>query len=108
MKKLMLMVTALTFVAGAAMAQSKSAPHKTSTQAPKMKTHDVNAEFVSFDAAAKKITIKDDKGQSQTMPLDSMAAGDVKSLTAGEKITVTCRDNAKGEHEAITKVKPRK
>lgn len=109
MKKLMLIATALTFVAGAAMAQTKPMAHKpAAAQAAKAKTHEVNAEFVSFDAATKKITVKDDKGQTQTMPLESMAASEVKGLTAGQKVTLTCRDNAQGQHEAITKIKPRK
>jgi hypothetical protein len=109
MKKIMLIVSALTLVAGVAMAQAKSTAHKTAThQAPKMKTHDVSAEFVSFDAATKKITVKDDKGQTQTMALDSMAASEAKALQPGAKVTLTCRDNAQGEHEAITKIKPRK
>jgi Cu/Ag efflux protein CusF len=108
MKKLMLIASALTLVAGTAMAQSKPAPHKTSSQAPKMTMHTVNAEVVSFDAASKKLTVKDDKGQTQSIALESAALNEAKALKPGEKVTLTCRDNAAGEHEAITKIKPKK
>ena len=103
MKKLFLFGSALALVAGVALAQAtKSAPPA------KTKTHEVNAEFVSFDATAKKLTIKDDKGQQQTVPLEAMALTEAKSFKSGDKVTLTCRDDEKGAHQAITKIIKRK
>jgi predicted component of type VI protein secretion system len=102
MKKLVLLGSALALVSGMAFAQAKSAP------AAKPKTHDVNAEFVSFDATAKTITIKDDKGQQSSVPVEAMALTEAKSFHAGDKVTLTCRDDEKGQHQAITKIAKRK
>jgi hypothetical protein len=40
--------------------------------------------------------------------VDAKAVASVKDLKAGQKVTLTCRDNEKGEHEAVTGVKPAK
>ena len=101
MKKLVLLGSALILTAGVALAQQKSAPAKP-------KTHDVNAEFVSFDATAKKITIKDDKGTSSTVPVEAMALTEAKNFHSGDKVTLTCRDDEKGAHQAIIKIMKRK
>jgi hypothetical protein len=70
-------------------------------------THVVNAEFVSYDANTKVITIKDDKGQTSTAPLQGRALREMSQmhLKAGDHLMVTCRDNAKGEHQAVTDIK---
>lgn len=101
MKKLILLGSALALTAGVALAQAKKS-------APATKTHEVNAEFVSVDATAKKITTKDDKGQQQSMAAEAMALTDAKAFHSGDKVTLTCRDDAKGAHQAITKVVKRK
>jgi Cu/Ag efflux protein CusF len=67
------------------------------------KTHDMKAEVVSVDEKAKMITIKDEKGESHTAPLLGAAINEAKSLKAGDKITCTCQDNEKGEHEGVKK-----
>ena len=70
-------------------------------------THVVSAEFVSYDANTKVITIKDDKGQTSTAPLQGGALREMSQmhLKAGDHLMVTCRDNARGEHQAVTDIK---
>ena len=70
-------------------------------------TRVVSAEFVSYDAKTKVITIKDDKGQSSKAPLQGGALREMSQmhLKAGDRVTLTCRDNAKGEHQAVTDIK---
>jgi hypothetical protein len=69
------------------------------------KTHDMTVEVVSIDAKAKTITMKDDKGENHTAPLMGSAVTEAKSVKVGDKVTVTCKDNEKGEHEGITVIK---
>jgi hypothetical protein len=38
------------------------------------------------------------------LQVDPQAAGHLKNRKAGEKVRLTCRDNDKGEHEAITHI----
>jgi len=105
MKKLALLF-ALALTAGAVYAQDAKAP--ATTKAPETmaapKTHEVNAEVVSVDAAAKTITVKGEK-DNKTVPVDEKALASVKDLKAGQKVTLLCRDNEKGEHVAVTGVK---
>jgi hypothetical protein len=68
----------------------------------------VSAEFVSYDPVAKKATVKDDKGETSAVPLEGKALGEITHVKASEKVMLTCRDNAQGEHEAITAIKPAK
>ena len=42
------------------------------------------------------------------MAVDATAVGSLKALKAGEKVKLTCRDNAAGEHQAITHITPEK
>jgi len=69
------------------------------------KTHDMKGEVVSVDAKAKTITFKDEKGESHTAPLMGPAIGEAKSLKAGDKITCTCQDSEKGEHQGVKAIK---
>ena len=71
----------------------------------KGKTHDETAEVVSIDEKAKTITIKDAKGENHTAPLLGTAVTEAKALKAGDKVTVTCQDNEKGDHEGVTAIK---
>ena len=71
------------------------------------KSHPVSAEFVSYDPVSKKATVKGEKGET-AVPLEGKALSEVTHLKAGEKVMLTCRDNAQGEHEAITAIKPAK
>jgi hypothetical protein len=101
MKKLVLLLCALFIVAGVASAAQATAPAKPA--APAAKTHVVEAEVVSADAVAKTLTVKTEQAES-TMKVDAEAAKHLKALKAGEKVTLTCRDNDKGEHEAISHI----
>jgi len=69
------------------------------------KSHIVNAEVVSVDLEGKKLTIKDEKGENKTAPVMGKALETLKTLKAGDKVTLTCMDNEKGEHEGITEIK---
>jgi len=111
MKKLALVLCALFVVAGAAFAAQATdpaAPAKPAAPADVMKpavakTHVVEAEVVSADAVAKTLTVKTEKGES-TMKVDAIAAKHLTALKAGEKVKLTCRDNEKGEHEAVSHI----
>ena len=75
-------------------------------QAREKKTHEMTAEVVSIDVAAKTITIKDDKGEQKTAPVLPEALGSLKNIKAGEMVVLTCLDNDKGEHQGVTAIKP--
>jgi hypothetical protein len=68
------------------------------------KTHEVEAEIVSYDAAAKTLTLKGTP-DNKTVPVDAKAVASVKDLKAGAKVTLLCRDNEKGEHMGVAGVK---
>jgi hypothetical protein len=112
MKKFGLLMS-FVFVGGLVMAQGSSKPADVpKAQAPAVKAHDVTAEFVSADSVKKTITIKTEDGQQKTIPVEGKADLTVYQITkvtkgrikAGDKISVTCRDNEKGEHQAITAI----
>ena len=69
------------------------------------KTHEVEAEIVSYDATAKTLTIKGTP-DNKIVPVDANGVASVKELKAGDKVTLLCRDNEKGEHQAVAGVKP--
>lgn len=107
MKKTALLLCTLMVVAGAAFAaQATTAPAKHDAPAMdtmKTQTHVVEAEVVSADAAAKTLTLKGDP-ENKTVKVEGPAADQLKNLKAGEKVKLTCRDNAKGEHQAVTHI----
>jgi uncharacterized protein YcfL len=88
MKKLTLLLSVL-LVAGVASAAQTAAPA-------------TKAKSTAPDATAKTLTIKGEP--NKTVPVDATAAATLKNLKAGEKVKLTCRDNDKGEHEAITHI----
>jgi FtsP/CotA-like multicopper oxidase with cupredoxin domain len=103
MKKLALLLCGLLVVAGVASASQATTPAKPAKPAAAaVKTHTLEAEVVSADATAKTLTIKGDP--NKTMPVDASAVAHLKDLKAGEKVKLTCRDNEKGEHQAITHI----
>jgi len=53
------------------------------------------------------ITIKGET-ENKTAPVDAKAAGALKTVKAGDKVTLTCWDNAKGEHEKVIAIVPAK
>jgi hypothetical protein len=116
MKKFALMF-ALVGVAGISAAQdtkpvepAKAAKVEAKKEAAKAdatvagKTHEVEAEIVSYDAAAKTLTLKGTP-DNKTVPVDAKAVASVKDLKAGDKVTLLCRDNEKGEHQGVAGVK---
>ncbi|PYQ55208.1 MAG: hypothetical protein DMF78_02880 [Acidobacteria bacterium] len=127
MKKFALLLS-LVFVAGLAVADEakkadapktpeQAAAAKTEAKADakadakaaveKGKTHEVTAEVVSVDAEKSTITIKGEK-ENKTAPVDAKAAGALKTVKAGDKVTLTCWDNAKGEHVKVIAIAPAK
>ena len=70
------------------------------------KTHEMTVEVVSVDIPGKMITIKDDQGKTQTAPVLGKAVEELKTLKAGDKCTLTCQDNEKGEHQGVSAIKP--
>lgn len=69
------------------------------------KTHDMTAEVVSVDMAAKTITIKDEKGENHTAPLLGAALESAKSVKPGDKVMLTCQDDEKGQHQGVSAIK---
>ena len=107
MKKFLLPL-ALVLVAGVAVAQAAdtkpAAKASTKTSAPAKattKTHVVEGEVVSADATAKTLTDK-------TVPVHGKATARLASLKAGEKVSLTCVDNAAGEHQYVSAIKVQK
>lgn len=65
------------------------------------KTHKMNVQVVSVDAKGKMITVKDEKGESHTAPVMGDAVAQLDKITAGEKVTLTCQDDEKGNHKGV-------
>ena len=114
MKKFALLLS-FVFAAGVAVAHETAAakaPAKAEAKAttathstkPAMKTHKVEAEVVSTDAAAKTITLKSETGENKTAPVEGKAIAELKTVKAGEKYMITCRDNEAGEHQAVMNI----
>jgi len=115
MKKLLFPLAIMSLVALPALASGQtskpSAPKQTSAHTkatPPAKAHTVGAEFVSYDAKAKTITVKDDQGQTSSARLEGKAVNEVAKLKTGEKVMLTYRDNTSGEHLAVTNIQPAK
>ena len=70
------------------------------------KTHDLTATVVSVDIQAKKITFQDEAGTTNTSPVLDRAVESLKTVKAGEKVVLTCRDNENGSHEGVIAIKP--
>ena len=90
-------------LAGMALAAGGTAPVK-----PPKRTHDMTVQVVSFDMKAKTITIKDEQGQTKTAPVIGIGIRQLRRVRAGEMFTLTCQDNAKGEHLGISAIKEAK
>ena len=100
------MLLSLIVVAGVAFAQeTKTAAPAKAQESSAMKTHELTADVVSIDAVKNTITLKGEKGNN-TAPVEGKALASLKDIKAGEKVTLICRDNEKGEHQAVTEIKP--
>jgi hypothetical protein len=107
MKKLALLLS-FAFVAGVASAQetktAASDPDKASAMAAE-KTHEVKAEVVAFDAMKNTLTIKGEK-DNKTVPVEGKAVAALKDVKPGAKLTLVCKDDSAGMHQAVVDVKP--
>jgi hypothetical protein len=114
MKKFALLLS-LVFVAGVAAADqaqkadaaqpaAKAAASEKAAKAAPAKTHDVTAEVVSVDAEKNTITIKGEK-ENTTAPVEGKAVAALKTVKAGGKYILTCRDDEKGAHQAVTSIR---
>jgi len=112
MKKSALLLS-LVFAAGVAAAdqtpktdaakpEAKTTASEKAVKAP-AKTHDVTAELVSVDTEKNTVTIKGES-ENHTAPVEGKAIAALKTAKAGQKYVFTCRDNEKGEHQAITAI----
>jgi Cu/Ag efflux protein CusF len=90
MKRRLIVFLVLLFAASVAFAQAT-------------KTHDVTGEVVKADVAAKTITLKS-MDKEMTLAVEGEAATQLKDIKAGDKVTVSCRDDDKGAHKAVTKI----
>ena len=64
----------------------------------KTKTHKVDAEVVSADVEKKTLPFKAEGGE-KTAPVGPVAVYRLKKVKAGDKVVLTCKDNAEtGEH----------
>lgn len=68
------------------------------------KTHMVKGTVVSVDAKAHTLTLKGSDGKTSTAPVEGAAMNSLGNLKSGDAVTVTCRDNDKGEHQAVTAI----
>src|SRR3972149_6831143 len=86
---------------------SKLAPATTKARPAAIQTRIVNADFVSYDVKAHKITVKDEKGQTSTVPLERAAIREIDQLHLknGDHMMSPCRDNSEGAHQAVTDIK---
>jgi cold shock CspA family protein len=113
MKKLTLLLSVL-FAASTAFAGETAAPATEAAEAPaaeakaadaKPATHEVaDVEIVSVDPVKSTITIKTEKGE-ETAAVEGKAQAGLKDLKPGQKVTLVCQDDAKGDHKSVTEIK---
>ena len=109
MKKLGLSLAALFAAASFGWAQAPATAEKPAdagtaqAAAPaKTKSHKVDAEVVATDVEKKTITVKVE-GSEKTAPVGPLAVYRLKKLKAGDKVVLTCKDDAaSGEHQMVS------
>jgi len=69
-----------------------------------LKSHDVNATFVSADPQASTFTVRLDDGQTSSGKAEGAAVTALSALKAGDKIRITCKDTADGQHVSATAI----
>ena len=75
------------------------------TAATRYKVHEMDGVFVSADPEASTFTMTIEDGAQTTERAEGAAARAIKHLKPGDRIEVTCRDNARGEHLAATAIR---
>jgi len=68
------------------------------------KLHKATYKVVSVDTKAKSITLEDDSGATNTAPVLGKAVDKLGELSAGMKVTVTCRDSDEGKHQGVVAI----
>jgi hypothetical protein len=94
-----LLIVGAVLVAGLILAQVNPA-------AAAGKTHELAATVVAVDLQAKKIIFQDEAGTTNTAPVLDKAVESLKTVKAGEKVVLTCRDNENGNHEGVIAIRP--
>ena len=84
-------------------AEAKAAKAAKSAEKLAGKTHEVAAEVVSVDAVKSTLTIKGESGD-KTVPVDTKAAASLKDVKAGDKVNLTCWDDAAGVHQKVVAI----
>ena len=92
---------------GVALAAPAAAAGSTK-EAAKSTTHEMTVTVVSMDAKAHTLTVKDDAGKEMTAKCMDAAVKEMSTVKAGDKVSLTCKDNAKGEHLGVIAIKPPK
>lgn len=70
------------------------------------KTRDVSATVVSVDVQGKKITFQDEAGATSTAAVLDKAVESLKTVKAGEKVVLTCKDAENGTIEGVIAIRP--
>lgn len=73
-------------------------------QQPAAKTRTIEGELVSVDQKAHTVAFKDASGKTMTAQLQPRAEKEAAGLKAGDRVRLTCQDNAKGACQVITAV----
>lgn len=68
-------------------------------------SHDVSGTVVAVDTTKNTLTIKGADGKDGTAPVEGDALKQLATIKAGDKVTVTCRDDDKGQHAAVSAIK---
>ena len=58
-----------------------------------------------MDAVKNTLTLKGEK-ENKTVPVEGKAIASLKDVKAGSKVTLTCKDDDKGAHQAVVEIKP--
>jgi hypothetical protein len=103
------LVLSLVFAAGSVFAQdaAKEAPKAPSKHTTKhvVAQHSLTGEIVAADAEKKTVTFKNDKGESLTWPAEGKALESLKSVKAGDKVSIHYTVDAAGAPKSATEIK---
>jgi Cu/Ag efflux protein CusF len=66
--------------------------------------HQATCTVVSVDVEGQTITLSDENGEEFTSVVMGHALDKLADLSYGSRVTITCQDNAKGDHEGIVDI----